>query len=115
MSGPRYRNAEDEAAAKKREEESRYAAEVAKREAEQRKADLCAVMRTPAGRRTMWRLLNDCHVMSTIFSPEPTRMAMLEGQRSVGVALTAELQSTCRNEYLVMLQEAVAALPPVVS
>lgn len=99
--------------AEEMEKEKRSAAEARELERRQRVMDLHEVMGTPAGRRLFWRLINDCHVMASIFSAEPTRLAYLEGQRSVGVAITKELQQETRAAYVLMVQEAVAALPRV--
>lgn len=88
--------------------------EAARLETRQRGEDLRAVMATPEGRRVFWRLVNDCHVHSSIFHPEPTQLAFLEGQRHVGAALLKELQVETREFYIRMLVEAMQRLPQTV-
>ena len=69
--------------------------------------DLRKVMRTPEGRRVMWRLLARCGTqrISYIGHPYETHTLFLEGERNVGLMLTADLVEACKEQYLLMLQE----------
>ncbi len=102
-----------------RDEERRKAVEEAQEAAQsaarRRGDDLRAVMSTVAGRRFVWRLLNEVGTFSSVFSASPTVHAHAEGKRAVGVALAAEAQVEARDFYVAMVEEAVEALPPALA
>jgi hypothetical protein len=84
----------------------------ARRQAEE---DLVAVMRLPAGRRWVWRLLEQrtgIHNGSYVYAEggNGRHDAHLEGRRAVGLELLLELQRVCRVEYLLMVDEGLDAL-----
>lgn len=70
--------------------------------------DFDAVMDTPAGRRTVYLLLQ----MSGVFDRAPAGSPTVyedgrrEGRRDIGVALLEMLAGPCRRAYMLMLQEA---------
>lgn len=77
-----------------------------KGEAEQRDADLKAVMATPAGRRFVMRLLRNARLEQASYAGELTRAtAFNEGVREMGVKLNSELRRACWEEWLLMQQE----------
>lgn len=41
-------------------------------------SDIRALMKLPAGRRVVWRLLEQAGVWRSVFNPEPLRMAFAE-------------------------------------
>lgn len=86
------------------------AAEARQREAKRRLEAMRAVMYTEDGRAFVWSLLEECHLQSSIFSAEPTRLAYLEGQRSVAAQLVKKLQVEVPLLYVQMVAEAHARL-----
>lgn len=74
---------------------------------EQAKADLEAVMGSPAGRRFMWGLLGECGLYRSSYHPSAL-IHFNEGQRSIGLALLARLTADCPDQYLTMQSEAIA-------
>jgi len=68
--------------------------------------DLKAVMGLKAGRRLLWRLLErEAGVLRSSYALEPLAMAFSEGQRSLGLALMADVQAQAPEDYLLMLAE----------
>lgn len=53
--------------------------------------DCAAVIRTPAGKRLIWHLLEQCHVFTSTFTGN-SRTYFLEGKRSIGLYLLALMQ-----------------------
>lgn len=75
-------------------------------EAEQRDADMKAVMETPAGRRFVMRLLRNAKLDQGSYAGELTHAsAFNEGVREMGVRLKRELERVCFELWLLMLQE----------
>lgn len=75
----------------------------------QQRADLRAVMSTPAGRRFIWRLIDE---VAGVFGPSWTGSSETfyrEGRRAVGIDLMREVQRTCPAEYVHALNEELAA------
>lgn len=68
-------------------------------------AHLTRVMSDPAGREYLYDLLASLHIYSTSFSTDPLIMAFNEGQRNVGIRLTADLVEAAPDMYLQMLKE----------
>lgn len=72
-----------------------------------RKADVRAVMDTPAGRRFVWAQIE----VPGTFGPSFTGNSgtfFNEGKRDVGIKLMVEVQADCPELYVVMLTEALA-------
>lgn len=68
-------------------------------------AHLTRVMSDPAGREYLYDLLASLHIYSTSFSTDALIMAFNEGQRNVGIRLTADLVEAAPDMYLQMLKE----------
>ena len=65
-----------------------------------------AIMSLPQCREWMYRLLEDCHIYHPSFTQgDPYSTAFREGERNVGLRVTAEIMAAAPKEYLVMLQE----------
>jgi hypothetical protein len=89
-----FRREEDDAA--KRERDLR----------ERRQFDLKFLMSTPKGRRIMWSFIDDDRLS---YAGENTHdTAFAEGVRSVRLSLKIELQNAASEEYVLMMQEALA-------
>ena len=69
-------------------------------------SDIRALMKLAAGRRVVWRLLEDAGVWRSVFNPEPLRMAFAEGQRNLGLQLLGWVMDECPDEYDLMMREA---------
>lgn len=64
------------------------------------------IMATTDGREWMWNLLGNCHIYHQTFTSDPLQSAFNEGQRSVGLALMADILTTCPEEYIQAQREA---------
>ena len=74
----------------------------------QRATDFRAVMDLPAGRRFVWRYLNELGVFSGSYAPgDALATAYNEGRRAAGLQLQVELQRLAAPQYVRMLTEAV--------
>ena len=67
--------------------------------------DLQQVMRTKAGRRHIWRLLEVTGVYRTSFASDPLQTAFNEGQRNIGLRTLSDCLSYAEPEYTLMLKE----------
>lgn len=74
---------------------------------EQAKADLGAVLMTPAGRRFFWGLLVRAQVFSAQLSPDGMQAAHFEGRRALGVQLMTDAQDQHPQLYVLGLEEAL--------
>lgn len=63
------------------------------------------LLSTTIGRNWMWTLLEQCHMLSTSFSEEPTVMAFREGERNIGLRLWSQIQQDAPDLLLKMLAE----------
>lgn len=76
---------------------------------EQEKKDLRAVMSTAAGRRFIWRLLENAGVFRSSFvTGAPDATAFNEGARNNGLALLGDIMNDASEKYLIMQKEAVS-------
>jgi hypothetical protein len=64
------------------------------------------LMSSSAGRRFIYDLLDACHIYSTSYSDNASRMAFQEGERNIGLRLVAVIQRACPQRYNEMLIEA---------
>lgn len=73
----------------------------------QREEDLRAVMATAAGRRFVWRLLDEvAGTLGPSFAGEaPLSTAFGEGRRAVGIAVMGDVQRVAPEQYVAMLME----------
>ena len=76
------------------------------RDEKQLKADIIALMKTGAGRRIVWRLLEETHIYQTCYRDNPLQMARAEGRREIGLMLTEWMSSHAWENYQLMLTEA---------
>jgi hypothetical protein len=70
----------------------------------QAEEDFLFVMNDPRGRRFLWRLLERTGVYRTTFRPN-SEMAFLEGVRSVGVTIVADMHRLAFQQTINMMQE----------
>lgn len=77
--------------------------------AEQSRADLLIVMGSESGRRFMWGLLGECGMYRASFNNSGSITAFNEGQRDIGLRLTARITQECPEQYLAMQDEAIKA------
>ena len=68
-------------------------------------SDIRALMKLPAGRRVVWRLLEQAGVWRSVVNPEPLRMAFAEGKRNLGLWLLDWVMRECADEYDLMMRE----------
>lgn len=67
--------------------------------------DLAWLMASKRGRRVVWRLLKNAGVYRLSFTGDALSTAFNEGQRNVGLRLTALLMEHCSEGYALMVQE----------
>ena len=67
---------------------------------------MTALMNTGAGRRIVWRLLEETHIYQTCYRDNPLQMARAEGRREIGLMLTEWLSIYAWENYQLMLTEA---------
>jgi hypothetical protein len=67
---------------------------------------IAALMADPIGRGYIYDLLSACHVFQSSFSTNALAMAFAEGERNVGLQLTADFIAAAPDNYLLMLKEA---------
>lgn len=79
---------------------------VAKRRDHSNRMVLRQLMGSREGRSWMYKTLYACHVYQTSFSRNALDMAYSEGERNIGLQLTAEVTAACPERYLEMLKEA---------
>lgn len=58
----------------------------------QQRADLATVLKTFAGRRVIWLLLQHGRIFDPSFSPDACEMAYNEGRKSAGLLLLKEIE-----------------------
>jgi hypothetical protein len=63
------------------------------------------IMSTQAGREWMRSILDSCHCFSTSFTGEALTMAFKEGERNIGLMLTAQIMKVSPDEFILMLKE----------
>lgn len=67
--------------------------------------DLLFVLSTVQGRRFIWRLLGFCGVRQTVYATDPHHTYFLEGKRTVGLKLHADIEEHRPEAYLEMINE----------
>jgi hypothetical protein len=63
------------------------------------------IMSTQAGREWMHSVLSSCHCFSSSFTGETLSMAFKEGERNIGLMLTAQIMKASPDEFVMMLKE----------
>jgi hypothetical protein len=64
------------------------------------------LMSTVDGRAWMWHQLSTAHIFASTFTPDPLITAFNEGQRAIGLAMLADILSTCPDQYIQAQREA---------
>lgn len=81
----------------------------ARREARVKRRDQLALlgrlMAEPHGREFFYDLLSACHMFNTSFATNALQMAFREGERNVGLRLTADITEAAPDQFLLMLKE----------
>lgn len=78
------------------------------REKKLRINDLRKVLSTPEGRRTIWNELSRAKVFAPSFSLDSIQMAKNEGERSIGIALLADVMEAKAEAFYTMYTEAMS-------
>ncbi len=63
------------------------------------------IMGSHEGRAWIFKTLSLCHVYQSTFSTNALTMACAEGERNIGLQLTADVIAACPERYLEMLKE----------
>jgi len=66
--------------------------------------DLKEVLSTREGRRFLWRLLTECKVFSSIWTPS-AQIHYFAGRHDLGLWLMAEIENADQEAFLTMLKE----------
>jgi hypothetical protein len=70
-----------------------------------RESVVYTIMSTQQGREWFHDLLSSCHCFSTSFTGESLSMAFKEGERNIGLILTAQIMKASPDEFVTMLKE----------
>lgn len=92
------KNAADEGQVKEAEQKARF-------HKDQEANDMRAVLDVPAGRRVLWRLLQHCRAMESIWEPS-AKIHYNAGRQDVGHYLLSEIVSANEDAFLLMQKEA---------
>jgi len=76
-----------------------------KREEQEAKNDIIAVMKTPEGRRYVWRLLEKAGVFRTPYRGSTNDTMVRIGNHSIGVEIMTEIIDANAELYLLMQKE----------
>lgn len=98
MEKPYVKNSSDE-------EQIRDAERKVKNRRDREINDLSVVLSDPHGRRFIWRILSECGVFQTSFSPDSNQMYFNEGERNVGLKIFSEVNEVSPEAYLKMMKE----------
>ena len=82
-----------------------------RKDRDKKTSDLRAVLATPEGRRDKWRELTEIGLFRTSFHVEPTRMAFLEGRKSIGYGLIEDLELARPGTFFQMFNEFYSVAP----
>ena len=86
-------NAADRKDIRRREKEAKIATA-------QRAQVVHQIMSTVQGREWMWHTLAECGVFRQTFVPDAAMTAFNEGKRAIGLALLADIMTTCPDQYI---------------
>lgn len=82
-------------------------AEKASRQAELDRVNfLVGAMSIPQGRQWIYALLDDCHLFTSQFIPDPYLKYWADGERNVGLRIFADISAHCPDSYILMIKEA---------
>jgi|SRR5882724_8576907 len=71
----------------------------------QRAAVIHNTMSTIEGRQWLWDVLATCHCFSSTFNGDALQSAFAEGQRSIGLAILADIMLACPDYYIQAMRE----------
>ena len=72
--------------------------------------DIREVMSTPAGRRVMWKLLEQAHVFTNKFTPKSLELYWNCGQRALGLSWYNDILESCKELFWKAQQENIPDL-----
>ena len=78
----------------------------AKRISNKRRDDMIAVLKTPAGKRTLWRLLSEGKIFDTTFTGNSNGY-FLEGKRAYALSLLSKITSADATAFIQMQQDQI--------
>lgn len=68
--------------------------------------DVAFILSTPEGRRFFWRYLEKCGIFKSSFSEHSSHLtSFMEGERSIGLQLMADMNEADPEAYAVMQRE----------
>lgn len=86
--------------------EEQAAANALRAEAERKERDdVRSFMRSPAGRRFVWRQLVECHVFATTYVANSDETQFNEGRRAHGLWLLSVTEGADKANFTLMLKE----------
>lgn len=91
--------------------QTKNATRVMRERRNQHMADLRVLLASPAGRRVLWGLLEQCHVLHSIYDENPHRMYRLSGEQNVGHRLLADMEHAQPGAYAVLRAELMEPEP----
>jgi hypothetical protein len=70
-----------------------------------RESIVYTILSTQSGREWMHSLLESCHCFNSSFTGEALTMAFREGERNIGLMITAQIMKAAPDEFVLMLKE----------
>jgi hypothetical protein len=86
-------------------EETKRKKKFKKNEADQELEDVRKILDTEHGRRFLWKYMAECGIFQSIMRTDQW-IYFLEGKRSVGLKMLAEVMTADKEKYLLMANEA---------
>ena len=81
-----------------------------KRKRQKEISDVKRILKTPEGRRYVWRLMSECGVFRSSFQLNSNQTAFNEGKRDMGLGILSEVIEADSTAYAKMQNEHVSAL-----
>ncbi|RPH41490.1 MAG: hypothetical protein EHM87_19595 [Burkholderiales bacterium] len=81
-----------------------------KRARQQQIDDVKEILKLSAGRRYFWRLLGECGIFHSSFSPNSNQTAFNEGRREVGLGMLIDINAADFTVFAKMQNEYLSAL-----
>jgi hypothetical protein len=72
--------------------------------------DVRKILKTPEGRRYLWRMLGECGIFFNSFTPNSNQTAFNEGGRNIGLIILSDINEADPSAFAKMQNEYVSAL-----
>lgn len=90
----------------KRKEEAKEAKRIRRKEID----DIRQILKLPAGRRYLWRMLSECGVFRSSFTQNSNQTAFNEGIRNIGLKVLEDINEAESTAFAQMQNEYISAV-----